>query len=103
MSDDLKSKLNCWTRPAKAGRTMDCYFCKNCGVRIMHRIREADGQERSAVSIKGGVVQGLSWDGVKHIYARSAVVEIPAGAERWETTPDVMEGRSGSAEEPKRN
>ncbi|KAK0704354.1 Mss4-like protein [Lasiosphaeris hirsuta] len=96
LSEELKSKLRCWTRPAKEGRTMDCYFCKDCGVRIMHRIREADGQERDTVSIKGGVIQDLCWDGAKHIYTRSAVVEIPPDAERWETTPEIMGDRPQS-------
>jgi hypothetical protein len=99
LSDELKAKLGCWTRPTKEGRTMDCYFCKNCGVRIMHRIREPDGRERDTVSIKGGLVQGLRFEGAKHIYVRSAVMEIPPGAERWEATPDVMEGRPRGEEQ----
>jgi len=99
LSEELKSKLACWTRPAKGGRTLDCYFCKNCGVRIMHRSREADGQERETVSIKGGVIEGLRWDGAKHIYTRSAVVEVPPDAERWETTPDIMDGSPQSVEQ----
>jgi hypothetical protein len=78
---------------------MDCYFCKSCGVRIMHRIREPDGQERETVSVKGGVIEGLCWKGAKHIYTESAVVEIPPNAERWETTPETMEGRPGSGEQ----
>ncbi|KAK3936841.1 putative glutathione-dependent formaldehyde-activating enzyme protein [Diplogelasinospora grovesii] len=79
LSADLQAKLRCWPRPTKEGRTMDCY------VRVMHRIRdsEADGQERPTVSIKG----------VKLVYVRSAVVPIPGGADRFETTPPVMEGR----------
>jgi len=95
LAPELREKLGCWTRPSKEGRTMDCYFCKACGVRMFHRIREADGTERETVSIKGGAVQGLSFEGAKHIYVESAVVPIPEGAERWETTPDVMEGREG--------
>ncbi|EOO02328.1 putative glutathione-dependent formaldehyde-activating enzyme protein [Phaeoacremonium minimum UCRPA7] len=94
LSKELQSRLNVWTRPAKENRTMDCYFCKECGVRIFHRIREADGTERPTVSVKGGLVDGLDWSKAKHIYTRSAVVPIPAGAERWEATPEVMEGRN---------
>ncbi|KAK0611450.1 Mss4-like protein [Immersiella caudata] len=99
LTDELRSKLGCWTRPAKEGRTMDCYFCKSCGVRIMHRIREADGEERDTLSVKGGVIQGLRWEGAKHIYTRSAVVEIPPNAERWEATPEAMEGRPESGDQ----
>lgn len=72
---------------------MDCYFCAECGVRIMHRTRESDGTERTTVSIKGGVIDGLNWEGAKHIYVRSAVVEIPKDAEKYDTTPETMEGR----------
>lgn len=49
LSADLQSKLGVWTRPTKEGRTTDGYFCKACGVRVMHRKRNADGSERSMV------------------------------------------------------
>ncbi|KAK1753730.1 Mss4-like protein [Echria macrotheca] len=99
LSDELQAKLGCWTRPANEGRTMDCYFCKACGVRVMHRIREADGKERETVVIKGGLVQGLNFEGAKHIYVRSAVVPIPDGVERWDAEPDKMEGRPEKTKE----
>ncbi|KAK3689724.1 Mss4-like protein [Podospora appendiculata] len=94
LAPDLQAKLGCWTRPAQEGRTLDCYFCKVCGVRVMHRIRNADGKERSTVSIKGGLVEGLRYEGAKHIFVRSAVVPIPDGVEKFEAAPPVMEGRS---------
>lgn len=72
---------------------MDCYFCRECGVRVMHRIRDADRKERDTVSIKGGLVEGLDWKGAKHIYTRSAVVSIPDGVESCEGAPEKMEGR----------
>lgn len=92
LSEDLKTQLSVFTRPTKEGRTMDCYFCKSCGVRIMHRVREANGQGRDTLIIKGGVLKGLNYKGAGHIYTRSAVVEIPVGVERWETSPEP-EGR----------
>ncbi|KAH8903763.1 hypothetical protein BR93DRAFT_884462 [Coniochaeta sp. PMI_546] len=76
----LREKLKIWTRPAKEGRTMDCYFCKECGVRVMHRIREADGQERPTVSIRGGIIDGLDWSSGEHIYVENAVVPLPETA-----------------------
>ncbi|KAK0668368.1 putative glutathione-dependent formaldehyde-activating enzyme protein [Cercophora samala] len=91
--DAIRPKLSKWTRPTKEGRTMDCYFCTECGARIYHQIREADGTLRSTVSVKGGVVQGLDWKGAKHIYTRSAVVEIPEGVERFDGAPGEMVGR----------
>ncbi|KAK4221131.1 Mss4-like protein [Podospora fimiseda] len=93
LEHDLKQKLGIWTRPSKEGRTMDCYFCLQCGVRIMHRIREPDGKERETVSIKGGVVEGLNWKGAKHIYTGSAVVPIPEDVESYPESPATMEGR----------
>ncbi|KAK4136049.1 hypothetical protein BT67DRAFT_362842, partial [Trichocladium antarcticum] len=84
LSPDLSAKLGMWTRAANAGCTMDCYFCRVCGVRVMHRVREADGTERETVVVKGGLVEGLRWEGAAHIYVRSAVVEVPVGVERWE-------------------
>ncbi len=50
LSPELEAKMGLWTRPSEAGRTVDCYFCKECGVRIMHRIREH--QRRAAVDHK---------------------------------------------------
>ncbi|KAK3376090.1 Mss4-like protein [Lasiosphaeria ovina] len=96
LAPDLAARLSCWTRPAKDGRTMDCYFCNKCGTRVMHRIREPDATERSTVSIKGGLIDGLDWHGAQHIYTRSAVVPIPGGAQRYDTTPPPMEGRPTS-------
>ena len=66
---------------------MDCYFCKGCGVRIMHRIREADGKERPTVSIKGGIIEGLDWSVGEHIYVEDAVVPVPENAIKHQRTP----------------
>jgi len=93
LAPDLSAKLRVWTRPAKEGRTMDCYFCRTCGARIMHRTREADGTERPTVSVKGGLLDGLDWGVGKHIYTEGAVVPIPEGAEVWEGSPEPMEAR----------
>ncbi|KAK4168397.1 putative glutathione-dependent formaldehyde-activating enzyme protein [Cladorrhinum sp. PSN259] len=98
LSQNLKSRPAVWTRSANQGRTMDCYFCRECGVRVMHRIREPDGNERGTVSIKGGTIEGLDMSGAKHIYTRSAVVPIPDGFESWENEPPRMEGREKESE-----
>lgn len=91
LSPELSANLGVWNRPGgeeSGGKTTtDCYFCKVCGVRIMHRTRGEDGKEGERVSVKGGVVQGLEWTGGKHIFCRSAVVPIPEGVERWEAGP----------------
>ena len=62
---------------------MDCYFCKVCGTRVAHVRRGG-----KAVSVKGGCIEGLDWEGAKHIFVRSAVVPIPEEAEKWEADPD---------------
>lgn len=67
---------------------MDCYFCKICGVRVMHRVKNVDGSERPTVSIKGGLIEGLDWAQGKHIFTKTAVVTIPENAERWDGTPE---------------
>ncbi|AEO67527.1 uncharacterized protein THITE_2116411 [Thermothielavioides terrestris NRRL 8126] len=92
---ELATKLAVWTRPSNAGRSVDGYFCHVCGVRVMHRIREADGAERDVVSVKGGLVKGLDWKSGVHIFTRSAVVPVPEGAEAWEAEPPAMVGRRG--------
>jgi hypothetical protein len=50
-----------------------------------------DGSERETISVKGGCIDGLDWSGAQHIYARSAVVPIPADSKRWETSPEIEE------------
>src|SRR3569833_1308225 len=59
LSPALRDQLALYVRPGsrvKSGRDMDCYFCKTCGSRVMHRIRDQGGTERDTVSIKGGLV-----------------------------------------------
>lgn len=91
LSASLAANLGLWSRPGgdESGgrRTTDCYFCKVCGVRVMHRSRGEDGSVGENVAVKGGLVQGMDWRGATHIFVRSAVVPIPEGAERYEAGP----------------
>lgn len=84
--------LRCWTRSADSGALVECYFCSNCGTRLVHvRWPEGKGEGKEPagmVSVKGGCIEGLGWDGGKHIWCSKAVVPIPPGAERWEGEPD---------------
>jgi hypothetical protein len=74
-----------YTRPTATGKTMRCYFCSNCGSRLMHA---RDGVK--SVSIRGGSLQGLTKEmvaGAVHIWTKEAVVEIPEGVEQLEGEP----------------
>jgi hypothetical protein len=83
--------LGIYSRVTLRNRRVDCYFCKNCGSRLVHR---ADGEK--TLSVKGGCLVGLTKEmvmgegvpgGVSHIWCKRAVVEIPEGVERWEEEP----------------
>lgn len=87
LAAELALDLKCWTRPTDSGGRMHCYFCPHCGSRLFHRIVDSDGTPRATVSIKAGCIEGLDWRGAKHIYTRSAVVDIPEGAEKYDTLP----------------
>lgn len=82
LSEENKKNLGVWTRPTDAGNTSDCYFCKNCGVRLIHAKRGGD-----SVSVKGGLVKGLDWTKAVHIWTKRAVVPIPEGAKQFEGEP----------------
>jgi len=88
LSDELKEKLSCYTRPTKSGGSLDCYFCKTCGCRIFHQGRDQDGSLRPTVSIKGGCIEGMDWSEGTHIWTESAVVRIPAAAKKWAQSPE---------------
>ncbi|KAK8123396.1 hypothetical protein PG999_003314 [Apiospora kogelbergensis] len=79
LSAELEGRLGCYVRPTDRGGTMRCWFCRECGSRLFHRIAGPDGAPRGTVSIKGGCVEGLDWAGGKHIYMRSSVVDVPPG------------------------
>ena len=86
---DLQEQLAVYTRPAKAGNTMHCYFCKTCGSRMFHSVANPDGTpSKSTVSIKGGVIEGLDWSDAKHIWTKRAVVPVPEEAQQWRESPE---------------
>ncbi|KAI1159928.1 Mss4-like protein [Nemania serpens] len=87
---DVAARVRKYTRDTESGNTMDCYFCAECGSRLFHRVVGRDGVPRPTVSVKGGCVEGLVWSGGRHIYVRSAVMEIPAEWEAYETLPPEM-------------
>ncbi|PKK53992.1 hypothetical protein CI102_1208 [Trichoderma harzianum] len=77
----LQQHIGMWARRADSGNTVECYFCKVCGVRILHRVIFKDGTPRPSLAVKGGCVEGFNLEGARHIYTRSALVPVPEGSE----------------------
>ena len=77
-----------YSRVTLRNRQVDCYFCKGCGSRLIHK---SEGEK--TLSVKGGCLVGLTKEmmtakgGVIHIWCKNAVVEIPEGVEKWEEEP----------------
>ncbi|PTB65956.1 hypothetical protein BBK36DRAFT_1120843 [Trichoderma citrinoviride] len=68
--------LNCYARPTASGETLYCYFCRNCGTRLIHMT-----PSKNVLSVKGGCIEGLDWTKAIHIWTKSAMVPIPEGSE----------------------
>ncbi|KZL73245.1 glutathione-dependent formaldehyde-activating enzyme [Colletotrichum incanum] len=96
LPEDLKSKLQIWTRPTKGGGHMDCYFCRVCGSRVFHRAHDKNGTPKRTVSIKGGLIAGIDMDQGKHIWTSSAVVRIPDDVQRWDGSPPATPSDNGN-------
>lgn len=84
LPDHLQSKIGVWTRPTDSGNTLECYFCKSCGVRVLHRRILPNGQPGPTLTIKGGCLEGINLDGARHIWTRSAIVPVPDGSDLTE-------------------
>ncbi|KAI0169938.1 Mss4-like protein [Hypoxylon sp. FL1284] len=78
--------LSCYQRPTPSGHTLYCYFCRNCGTRLIHMTLG-----KKVVSVKGGCIEGLDWTSAIHIWTRSAMVPIPEGAESYSEEPSESE------------
>ena len=82
-----------YSRVTSSGHRLDCYFCQTCGSRLVHK---TEGKE--TLSVKGGCLVGLTKEmmtakgGVRHIWCKRAVVEIPEGVERSEEEPPDKPG-----------
>ena len=46
-----------------------------------------EDKDPEVVAVKGGILEGLDWEGATHIYTRSAVFPIPQGVEQHEGDP----------------
>lgn len=87
LAPDLEAGLRVYTRPTSSGGSMRCWFCPECGSRLFHRSYAKDGTPKATVSIKGGSIEGLNWQGAKHIYTGSAVIQLPREWEQYDTLP----------------
>ncbi|KFA72139.1 hypothetical protein S40288_11386 [Stachybotrys chartarum IBT 40288] len=90
LPDHLVSQVGLWKRPTDSGNTLECYFCKTCGVRMLHRGILPDGTSKPTISVKGGCLEGLSLDVVTHIFTKTALVAVPEGS--FEGEPPVKPG-----------
>ena len=78
-----------WSRISDKGTTLECYFCKICGVRVLHRPLRADGTPKQTLTVKGGALEEFSLEGARHIWTKSAVVPVPEGS--WLESPEGSE------------
>lgn len=53
----LQGELRMYARPADSGRTVECFFCPQCGTRIYHKAQVIPG----AVNVKPGTLDDTSW------------------------------------------
>jgi hypothetical protein len=71
--------LACYKRPLSSGHTLYCYYCEDCGTRMVHTT-----PGKKVFAIKGACLEGLTQDDMdkaKHIYTKSAMVPIPEAVE----------------------
>ncbi|MDA7949397.1 MAG: GFA family protein [Hyphomicrobiaceae bacterium] len=76
-----------WSRLADSGRTVDCFFCPECGSRLWH----GDKERAETISIKGGSLdEPPEITSAVHIWTNSklAGVTIPDQATRFCKEPE---------------
>jgi hypothetical protein len=82
----IEGKPRRWTRPADSGRTVDCFFCPDCGSRVWHGDRDL----KDTVNIKGGSLDvPLDLTSAIHIWTSRKLpgVVIPEGARQYPEEP----------------
>jgi hypothetical protein len=86
LSEDQSANIGVWERTSERGNKRLCYFCKTCGVRLIHHSIMPDGSLKATLSVKAGCLPEMSLEGATHIYTRSALVPVPEGS--WPGEPD---------------
>jgi hypothetical protein len=77
-------------RPSVSGKTMECWFCPDCGTRLYHMPGGADYPNRN---IKPGTLDDSSWLAPTiHFWTRSAQpwFAFPDGVTCYETQPERL-------------
>ena len=85
-----KGNPKMFAREINPAKTMECWFCPDCGTRLYH---VPGGATYSNRNIKPGTLDDTSWlVPTTHFWTCSAQewVVIPEGATRYETQPDVL-------------
>ncbi|KAK1781836.1 Mss4-like protein [Copromyces sp. CBS 386.78] len=85
--------LSCYKRPNPSGDFLECYFCKQCGTRLIHSTAG-----KNFVSVKGGCIEGLDWSKAIHIWTKSAMVPIPENATSTDEECSEFDAFSSSQE-----
>jgi len=83
----IRGKLQHWSRFADSGRTVDCFFCPQCGTRVWH----GDKEREDTVSIKGGSLdEAIDLADAIHIWTSRKLpgVIIPEHARQYMAEPD---------------
>ena len=76
-----------WSRLADSGRTIDCFFCHECGSRLWH----GDTERSETISIKGGSLdEPPNLASATHIWTDSKLdgVVIPKRAAKFRREPE---------------
>jgi hypothetical protein len=83
---EVDGDMACFTRLSDTGKLREGWFCRECGVRIVHGT--AGGEQ---VNIKAGTLDDTSWlIPAGHIWTRSKqpFVAIAADEAQWASQPD---------------
>lgn len=82
-SAEQQSEISTYTRTSERGTVVEGFFCRHCGSRLVER---AAGDNDTTL-VKGGALVGITKEmmsNVAHLYCRQAIVDVPAGVERYE-------------------
>lgn len=85
-----KGEPKMFARRTSPVKTMECWFCPDCGTRLYHVPGGAAYPNRN---VKPGTLDDTSWlTPTIYFWTRSAQkwVHIPDGATRYETQPDTL-------------